>query len=72
MIQSPQRGLKIMLNKDKGTRWDEVPVQSDGSYSAEMGDIDNDGDPDIVGIRNWDRAPTWIYRNTTRDPNQVP
>jgi FG-GAP-like repeat len=72
MIQSPQRGLKVMLNKGKGTHWDEVPIQSDGSYSAEIGDIDNDGDPDIVGIRNWDRAPSWIYRNKTRDPKPAP
>jgi hypothetical protein len=49
-----------------------VPIQSDGSYSAEIGDIDNDGDPDIVGIRNWDRAPSWIYRNKTRDPKPAP
>jgi len=41
-------------------------IQTDGSYSAEIGDIDNDGDPDIVGIRNWNAAPTWIYRNNVR------
>jgi len=67
MIQSDQRGLKLMLNRRNGTEWKEFPIQSDGSYSAEIGDIDNDGDPDIVGIRNWDQAPSWIYRNNAAD-----
>lgn len=65
MIQSQHRGLKLMLNNGAGTNWTEFVIQSDGSYSAEMGDIDNDGDLDIVGIRNWNSAPTYIYRNNS-------
>ncbi len=65
MIKSKQRGLKILLNNGDGTQWKEHIIQTDGSYSAELGDIDNDGDPDIVGIRNWDRPPSWIYRNNS-------
>ncbi len=68
MIQSKQRGLMLMLNKGDGTDWDKEVIQTDGSYSAELGDIDSDGDPDIVGVRNWDQGPSWIYRNNTRDP----
>jgi hypothetical protein len=63
MTQSQHRGLKFLLNGGKGTIWTESPLQSEGSYSAEAGDIDNDGDPDIVGIRNWNSAPSFIYRN---------
>jgi hypothetical protein len=66
MIQSKHRGLKLMLNDGSGTTWTESVIQDEGSYSAEVGDIDNDGDPDIVGIRNWNSAPTYIYRNTAR------
>jgi hypothetical protein len=66
MIQSPHRGLTLMRNLDRGTKWAECPIQTDGSYSAELGDIDDDGDLDIVGIRNWNSAPTYIYRNNIR------
>jgi len=69
MIQSQHRGLMLMLNSDEGTNWTAFVIQTDGSYSAEIGDIDNDSDPDIVGIRNWNAAPTWIYRNNVRSPD---
>jgi hypothetical protein len=36
----------------------------DNSYISFERDVaDIDGDLDIVGIRNWNSAPTWIYRN---------
>jgi hypothetical protein len=63
MSQSQHRGLKLLLNTGGGTNWSEFVLQSEGSYSAETGDIDDDGDLDIVGIRNWDAAPTYLYRN---------
>ncbi|MDO8629482.1 MAG: VCBS repeat-containing protein, partial [Phycisphaerales bacterium] len=70
MIQSQHRGLKLMLNNGAGTNWTEFVIQTNGSYSAETGDIDNDGDLDIVGIRNWNSAPTFIYRNNAgRSPS---
>ena len=65
MKQSQHRGLKLMLNNGAGTSWSEYVIQSCGSYSAETGDIDNDGDMDIVDTRNWDSSPTYIYRNNT-------
>jgi hypothetical protein len=57
MIQSQHRGLRLMLNGGRGASWTESVIQTDGSYSAEIGDFDNDSDLDIVGIRNWNSAP---------------
>lgn len=71
MTQSRHRGLKLMLNDGSGTRWTESAIQAEGSYSAEIGDIDNDGDFDIVGILNWNSAPTTIYRNTAREGGRL-
>ena len=68
MTQSAQKGLRLYLNNGTGTNWTLFPIQSDGSYSAELGDIDNDGDLDIVGTVNWDSAPSYIYRSNAGGP----
>ena len=67
MPQSAQRGLHVVLG-DGGTTWTPFAIQSDGSYSAEIGDIDDDGDVDVVSIRNYNSTPTEIWRNTLHSP----
>lgn len=68
MVQSAQKGLQLYLNDGTGTNWTLHPIQTNGSYSAEVGDIDNDGDLDIIGIVNWDAPPTYIYRSNAGGP----
>ena len=68
MPQSSQRGLRLYLNDGTGTNWTIFPLRADGSYSAELGDIDNDGDLDIVGIVNWNSAPSYILRSNAGGP----
>lgn len=69
MPQSAQRGLHLMLG-DGGSSWTPVEIQNQGSYSAEIGDFDEDGDWDIIGIRSWDTQPTEIWRNTLTVPTE--
>jgi hypothetical protein len=66
MVQSAQKGLTWHRNLGGGTQWSPVVIQREGSYSAELGDIDNDGDLDIVGTHHWNSGPSWIYRNGAR------
>lgn len=53
----------IFLNRNKGLKWKEEVLARTGSYSAQIGDIGNDGDPDIIGLRNFDRPPIEIWEN---------
>ena len=53
---------------DGGASWTPLEIQGLGSYSAELGDIDDDGDIDIVGTRNWNTGPFEIWQNTLRQP----
>ena len=53
----------IFFNRNKGLKWEEEVLARTGSYSAQIGDIGNDGDPDIIGLRNFDRPPIEIWEN---------
>ncbi|MCC6698746.1 MAG: VCBS repeat-containing protein [Candidatus Hydrogenedentes bacterium] len=72
MTQSRHRGLKLLLNAGGGTGWTSLVIQTNGSYSAECGDLDGDGDTDIVGIQDWNAAPTYLYRNRVHAPLPSP
>ncbi len=67
MPQSSLAGLTLMIG-DGGASWTPLEIESTGSYSAELGDLEDDGDLDIITIRNWDSAPTEIWRNTLNTP----
>lgn len=62
MIQSNQRGLTVYLGNG-GSSWNPVVVQTFGSYSAEVRDVNSDGYPDIITVRQWNMAPTEIWLN---------
>lgn len=56
------------IDRDGGDAWTPVTLQSSGSYSAEIGDLQGDGDPDIADVRNYDQAPTEIRLNQVDRP----
>ena len=55
----------IFINQGGGSRWETVLLSKTGSYSAQVGDIGNDGDQDVIGLRNFDRPPIEIWENLT-------
>lgn len=64
MIQSDERGLTLYRGDGAGSTWAPLVIQQLGSYSAVVGDLEEDNDWDIVTVRQWDEAPTEIWRNT--------
>ncbi|MFX0145985.1 MAG: FG-GAP repeat domain-containing protein [Candidatus Hodarchaeota archaeon] len=57
----------IFINQAGGIRWQQRELARTGSYSAAVGDVGSDGDIDIVGTRNYDRAPIEVWENKTSD-----
>lgn len=59
--------IVVFINQGGALRWSEQKLADWGNYSDSIGDIDNDGDIDIIGLRNYNRAPIEIWRNKTSD-----
>lgn len=62
MTISQHKGLTLYLGDGAGS-WIPLVVQELGSYSAELGDIGNDGDVDIITVRNHETLPTEMWVN---------
>ena len=62
MPGSRHQGLRIYLGNG-GAKWWRYAFQTRGAYNAIVGDIDNDNDPDVVTVHNWDSGPTALWRN---------
>jgi len=61
--QAPE--IWVFVNRGKGLAWRKRKLADASAYKAKTGDIDNDGDIDIVTARSWDKSPLQIWRNTT-------
>lgn len=67
MAQEAPHPVTIFVNQGDSLAWEKQVLADYGNYSAQTGDIDNDGDVDIIGLRNHNRAPIEMWRNKTSD-----
>ncbi len=62
MAQSKQKRVGFFRNDGHALRWTLQVVDTTGSHNAQVGDIDGDGDIDIVGA-NWQGPPVLLWEN---------
>jgi hypothetical protein len=63
--------VSLFVNQGQGARWKRQVLSTRGSHDIVVGDVDNDGDPDIVGANHGgDFQSLQLWRNETRpSPN---
>jgi hypothetical protein len=59
--------MVLFKNSGNGAKWTPTTIDTKGMYSGWVGDLDNDGDLDVVGPRNYTLPPLSIYENKTSD-----
>lgn len=59
--------VMVFINQGNARRWKQQILAKHGNYSAQVGDIDNDGDIDIIGLRNHNSPPIEMWRNRVED-----
>lgn len=64
LIRKADPEICVFLNEGKGLTWRKQTLAAASAYKAKTGDIDNDGDIDIVTARSWDKGPLQLWRNT--------
>ncbi|HLA39150.1 MAG TPA: VCBS repeat-containing protein, partial [Candidatus Glassbacteria bacterium] len=58
--------VAVFLNDGTSEHWTKLVLAASGSYSAIVGDVDSDGDLDILALHNWDSGPLELWINRTR------
>jgi hypothetical protein len=60
--------VMVFLNQQKGMRWEKMVIATQGSHLIQAGDIDQDGDIDIMGA-NWSGSyqPVEVWVNQLKE-----
>jgi hypothetical protein len=61
----PYHPVILFINKDKSLSWDRQVINTNGCYGGKTGDLDNDGDIDLIAPRNYERGPLNFWMNMT-------
>lgn len=57
----------VFVNKGNSLEWEKQVISDKACYGGTAGDVDNDGDIDIIAPRNWNKAPLYLWRNLTNE-----
>jgi hypothetical protein len=65
LIRTDSPEVSVFYNEGKGLSWKKQAIARKSAYKAKTGDIDQDGDIDIVSALSWDKPPLQLWRNTS-------
>jgi len=57
----------VFVNNGDSLTWKPQVIANTGNYSLQIGDIGNDGDIDIIGLRRYNLPPIELWENKTSD-----